>query len=82
MPPKKNQGSAIKSKPKSSAMAQIDDLIGQSEVPAGEKHSELSLQLQKERQDEIDKKYFGQVYTFQEQRNVKAVADARLFTTI
>ena len=42
MPPKKNAttGQAVKSK--SSAMKQIDDLIGQSEIPEGEQHSELS----------------------------------------
>ena len=43
MPPKKAAGGVIKGK--SSAMKQIDDLIGQSEVPAGAKHSELSLAL-------------------------------------
>ena len=58
MPPKKNQttGQAVKSK--SSAMRQIDDLIGQSEVPIGQKHSELSLVLQKEKLDEIEETYF------------------------
>ena len=59
MPPKKNSTSGQAVKSKSSAMRQIDDLIGQSEVPIGQKHSELSLVLQTEKLKEIDDRFFN-----------------------
>ena len=82
MPPKKNPttGSAVKSK--SSAMRQIDDLIGQSEVKDGQKYSQLSMALQKEKLAEFEDKYGKASNLIMIQRNKKALTDARVLTTI
>ena len=83
MPPKGKSKETGSLKPKSSsAMRQIDDLIGQSEVQEGEKLSKLSLALQREKLAEVDEKYFNKHNPVVLQRNLKAISDARLVTTI
>ena len=81
MGPKKvnKQGGSIKV---SSSMKQIDDFIGQSELADGAEASQLSMELQKQRAEELTEKFFETKNPAQLQRNMRALTEVHIITTI
>ena len=62
MPPKKVVSAAgpIKPAPKTSAaMRQIDDILGESELPDGQMSQQISMGIQKKRVEELSEKFFN-----------------------
>ena len=83
MPPKKNAttGQSVKSK-SSATMKQIDDLIGQSEVPDDAKNLELSQAQHEEKMKNMKSKYQSFNSSQSMKRNIQAISQMRLVITL
>ena len=66
----------------SSTSKQIDDFIGQSELPPGQEHTELSMNLKAERIKELQEKFYDTKNPVILGSNLRALTGVRTLTTI
>jgi hypothetical protein len=84
MAPKKKTGvtGSIKAAPKANFMNEIDDLIGESELPAGEASRALSAELHTKKTKDINEKYYTENSPMQMGRNAFALNNIRILCTL